>query len=67
MSGHLRIRMIIELKWNKSAEGAIIQIKNKEYADWIKDYSGNILLVGINYDTKDKKHECVIEKWEKDL
>lgn len=66
MSGRLRIRMIIELKWNKSAEGAITQIKNKEYADWIKEYSGNILFVGINYDTKDKKHECVIEKWKKD-
>ena len=59
--------MIIELKWDKSAEGAIAQIKNKEYTDWIKDYSGDILLIGVNYNTKDKKHECTIEKWRKEL
>ena len=27
-----------------------------------KDYQGNLLLVGINYDKATKKHECVIEK-----
>lgn len=59
--------LIIELKWDKSAEGAIAQIKNKEYTDWIKDYSGDILLIGVNYNTKDKKHECTIEKWRKEL
>lgn len=28
-------------------------------------YTGDILLVGINYDKKTKKHECVIEQYEK--
>ena len=56
--------LVIELKWNKSAEGAIDQIRDKHYPDAIKDYGGEILLVGINYD-KDApagKHTCVIEK-----
>lgn len=54
--------MIVELKYDKSAEGAIEQIKKKQYADCLKDYSGEILLVGINYDKDDKKHTCKIEK-----
>ena len=29
----------------------------------LKDYKGNLLLVGINYDKKTKEHQCVIEKW----
>lgn len=54
--------MIIELKYDKSAESAINQIKEKRYAGALKEYSGNILLVGINYDAKTKKHTCCIEK-----
>lgn len=54
-----------ELKWNKSAKGAIGQIKKKEYASWIKEYTGEILLVGVSYDKKKKAHECVIEKYVK--
>ena len=58
--------LVIEMKWNKSAKGAIAQIKEKRYPDAIKDYGGDVLLVGINYD-KDapagkRKHVCVIEK-----
>lgn len=54
--------MIVELKYNKSSEGAIEQIKKKQYADSLKDYLGEILLVGINYNKNTKKHDCVIEK-----
>ena len=59
--------LLIELKWNKTAKGAIHQIKEKRYPDAIRDYGGELLLVGINYD-KDapegkRKHTCVIEKW----
>ena len=58
--------LLIELKWNKSAEGAIAQIKHKHYPDAIRDYGGEILLVGINYDKDapagERKHTCVIEK-----
>lgn len=55
--------VVIELKWDKSAEGAIEQIKNKEYIDALKDYQGDLLLAGINYDKKTKKHSCIVEKW----
>lgn len=54
--------MIIELKFNKSAEGAIAQIKERKYTESLKKYKGDLLLVGINYDRKTKKHTCVIEK-----
>lgn len=53
--------LLIELKWNKSATGATAQIKNRQYSQWIKEYTGDILLVGINFDEK-KGHECTIEK-----
>lgn len=57
--------MVVELKWNKSVETALQQIKNKQYPDSIMSYTGNILLVGINYDEKTKAHECSIEKFDK--
>ena len=53
---------IVELKCDKSAESAIEQIKNKQYTECLKDYSGDILLVGINYDKESKKHSCKIKK-----
>ena len=57
--------MVVELKWNKSVETALQQIKNKQYPDSIMSYTGNILLVGISYDEKTKVHACSIEKFEK--
>lgn len=54
--------LIIELKWNKDAITAINQIKEKNYPEAVKKYTGNIMLVGINYDKKTKKHSCIIEK-----
>lgn len=54
--------IIIELKWDKSAEGAIGQIKDKQYIEALKDYHGNLLLAGIDYDKKTKLHSCIIEK-----
>jgi hypothetical protein len=54
--------MIVELKMNKSAEGAISQIKNRNYPQVLEGFGSDILLVGVNYDEKSKKHTCVIEK-----
>lgn len=54
--------MVVELKYDKSAEGAIEQIKEKRYAKALEDYQGNVLLVGINYDKETKEHTCVIEE-----
>ncbi len=56
--------MVLELKWDKTAEGAISQIKSKRYVSALKEYKGNVLLVGINYEKKSKKHQCRIEKLE---
>ena len=56
---------VIELKWDKDAHGAISQIKEKQYVDALKDYHGNLLLAGINYDKKIKQHTCVIERYHK--
>lgn len=53
--------MVVELKWNGSAQSAIEQIKSKHYPDALSNYQ-EALLVGVNYDKDSKKHECVIEK-----
>ena len=55
--------LVVELKWNKSSAGAIAQIKNKQYAQVVEEFGGEILLVGINYSEKTKKHSCKIEKF----
>lgn len=60
----LKPALILELKWDKTAEGAISQIKDKKYVSALKEYKGNILLVGLNYDRKSRKHQCKIEKIE---
>ena len=53
--------VVIELKYEKSAETAIEQIKRKDYCDALEGFSGEILLVGVSYDGE-KRHRCVIEK-----
>ena len=55
--------LVVELKWDKTAEGAIAQIKEKGYVKAVEDYTGRILLIGINYDKDSKKHECRIEEF----
>lgn len=54
--------LVVELKWNKDARTAIQQIKEKKYPDTVRQYTGKMLLVGINYDKKTKEHSCIIEK-----
>ena len=56
---------VIELKWDNSAAGAIARIKERNYVKALEDYKGNLLLAGINYDKKTKKHTCIIEQTEK--
>ena len=64
-SNNINPAMIVELKYDSSAESAIGQIKEKQYMDCLKDYSGDVLLVGINYDKESKRHSCKIEKAKK--
>ncbi|MCD8201832.1 MAG: AAA family ATPase [Clostridia bacterium] len=54
--------MVVELKIDKSAEGALAQIEEKEYYNFMPNYHGDVILVGINYDDKTKDHTCVIRK-----
>lgn len=60
--------IVVELKWDKSSDTAIAQIKKKQYMQSLKDYHGQVILAGINYDSTDstkddyKRHSCSIEK-----
>ena len=55
--------LVIELKYNKDAQAAITQIKNRNYPQKVAEDTGEILLVGINYDRDTKRHDCQIERW----
>ena len=63
--------IIVELKYRGSAQGAIEQIKQRNYPAFVTEYTGEILLVGVNYESDSKseyykKHSCVIEKFQID-
>ncbi len=60
-----RPALVVELKYDKTAQAAIQQIKDWQYTQALEGYVGEILLVGINYDKENKTHECVIERVEK--
>ena len=55
--------IILELKYNRDADGAIAQIHRQKYPAKVKQYTNNLLLVGINYDREKKTHECRIERY----
>ena len=59
--------LVTELKWNKNAQTALNQIKEKQYPQSLLQYTGQILLIGINYDKKTKEHSCKIERFERIL
>lgn len=54
--------VIVELKYDRSVRSAISQIREKQYPQVLEGYSGEIVLVGVNYDKDSKEHSCVIEK-----
>lgn len=56
--------LVVELKWNKNVSTALAQIKERKYPQSLMEYTGDILLVRINYDKKNKAHECEIEQYE---
>lgn len=59
--------LVIELKWNQSAEGAIAQIRDRKYPEAVRGYGGDILMVGISYNKEapagERKHQCRIERY----
>ncbi len=56
--------MVVELKYDRSVSAAIQQIKDRKYIQALEGYTGEILLVGVNYnkDKANKPHSCVIER-----
>lgn len=58
--------VVIELKYDKTTDTAISQVKQKHYPEKIQEYTGDILLVGISYDQDTKKHKCHIEQYMKE-
>ena len=64
--GETKPALLIELKWDKSSDGAIAQIHKNNYPRVLEQYGGNVILVGINYSEKTKQHTCVIESHKKD-
>ena len=57
--------LIIELKKDASAKVDLEQIKERDYVSRVKEYTDNILLIGINYDSKTKQHSCEIKEYPK--
>jgi hypothetical protein len=59
--------LVIELKWNKDAKGAIDQILEKKYPSVLANLGRPVLLVGITYDKNAsagmKKHHCKIMEY----
>lgn len=54
--------LIVELKWNKSADSAIRQINEKRYSGVLSNHSGTVLLVAVNYDKRTREHQCIIQE-----
>lgn len=54
--------IVLELKYGRSPQEALKQIKERKYTKHLRDNCTRALLVGINYDKKNKKHECLIEE-----
>ena len=54
--------LLIELKYDHSAESALTQIKSQHYPQALEAYRGNLILAGISYDKDTKEHHCVIER-----
>ncbi len=59
--------LVVELKYHKTAHAAIQQIKDRQYTQALEGYTGELIMVGINYDKDrtDKPHSCVIERYRK--
>lgn len=53
--------IVLELKYNRTAEEALAQIKERDYVKAFDRNIRKVLLVGINYDKKTKKHQCLID------
>lgn len=53
--------LVVELKWDQGSDGAIEQIRDRRYLEEVKG-GGEVLLVGVRCDVKDKRCECRVER-----
>ena len=54
--------LVVELKWDRSPEAAIAQVRDRDYPAVLRGWGGPVLLVGITYNRKTKAHVCRIEE-----
>ncbi len=54
--------LVVELKWDRSPEAAIAQVRERDYPAVLRGFGGPILLVGVTYQRKTKRHVCRIEE-----
>lgn len=54
--------LVVELKWDQGADGGIEQIRDRRYPEEGEGGGGEVLLVGVRYDVKDRRCECRIER-----
>jgi hypothetical protein len=54
--------MVVELKWDKDADAALAQIRERDYPAALAGLSGECVLVGITYREGTDEHECEIER-----
>ena len=59
-----RIILLKSCKSKRPLGTVIDQIMRKEYPAKLAEYTGEILLVGINYNKDTKQHTCKIERME---
>ncbi len=57
-----KLALLVELKWDKTAESAIDQIRDRRHVESLRDYKDNLLLLGVNYNRETREHSCVIER-----
>ena len=54
--------LVVELKWDRSPEAAVAQVRDRDYPAVLRGFGGPILLVGVTYERKSKRHMCRIEE-----
>ena len=51
-TGATRRALVVELKWSRNTRAAMGQVRDRDYAQVLRDWGGPVLLVGITYDPK---------------
>ena len=54
--------LVVELKWNRTPDTALAQVRNRSYPAVLRGWGGPVLLVGVTYDARTKEHSCKIER-----